>query len=116
MHIPQTLLVATMVWRNVLVFFHNLMIFVLVMMIWHVPVTWNTLLVIPGLLLLILNGLWVGILLGVIGTRFRDVPQLLGGIIQIMMFLTPVMWSRDILKGREAIAFVIDPNPFYHAV
>jgi ABC-type polysaccharide/polyol phosphate export permease len=115
-HISQTLLVATMVWRNVLVFFHNLMIFVLVMAIWRLPVTSNTLLFVPGLLLLALNGVWIGILLGVISTRFRDVPQLLGGIIQIMMFLTPVMWSRDILKGREAIAYVIDYNPFYHAV
>jgi lipopolysaccharide transport system permease protein len=116
MRIPQSLLVTTMVWRNVLVFFHNVVIFVLVMLIWQVPVTWNTLLVVPGLVLLALNGLWAGILLGVVGTRFRDMPQLLGGIVQIMMFLTPVMWSRDILKGREAIAYVIDVNPFYHAV
>src|SRR5215813_8198795 len=115
-HVPQTLLVATMVCRNVLVFFHNLLIFLVVMAIWRVPVTWDTLLVVPGLLLLALNGLWVGLLLGVVGTRFRDMSQLLGGAIQIMMFLTPVMWSRDILKGREAISYVIDYNPFYHAV
>jgi homopolymeric O-antigen transport system permease protein len=114
--LPQTLLVTTMVWRNVLVFFHNAMVFVIVMAIWKVPVTWNTLLVIPGLVLLALNGLWAGILLGIVGTRFRDMPQLLAGIVQIMMFLTPIMWSRDILKGREAISYVIDVNPFYHAV
>jgi ABC-type polysaccharide/polyol phosphate export permease len=26
------------------------------------------------------------------------------------------MWSRDMLKGREAIAYLIDYNPLYHAV
>jgi ABC-type polysaccharide/polyol phosphate export permease len=116
MRIPQTLLVATMVWRNILVFFHNLAIFVVVVLIWQVSVNWNTLLIFPGLVLLALNGMWVGILFGVISTRFRDVPQFLGGLIQVMMFLTPVMWSRDILRGREAIGYVIDYNPFYHAV
>lgn len=116
MRVPQTLLVMTMVWRNVLVFFHNIMVFVLVMLLWQVPVTWRTILFIPGLLLVALNGMWIGTLLGLVSTRFRDIPQLLGGLITIMMFLTPVMWSRDILKGREAIAYIIDINPLYHLV
>jgi ABC-type polysaccharide/polyol phosphate export permease len=116
MRISQTLLVVTMVWRNLLVFLHNLMIFVVVVLIWHVPVNWHTLLAVPGLVLLALNGLWVAILLGLVSTRFRDVPQLLSGLVTVLMFLTPVMWSRDILKGREAIAYVIDYNPFYYAI
>ena len=114
--IPQSLLVLTMVWRNVLVFFHNLMIFVVVVLLWRVPVTRDTVLAVPGLLLLALNAVWMATLLGLAGTRFRDIPQLLTGITTILMFLTPVMWSRDILKGREAVAYIIDYNPFYHAV
>jgi ABC-2 type transport system permease protein len=69
--IPQSLLVATMIWRNVIVLFHNLGVFVVVMLIWRVPVTWNTLLFLPGLVLLALNGLWVATLTGVISTRLR---------------------------------------------
>lgn len=114
MRIPQTLLVLIMIWRNVIVFFHNLTVFVVVMLLWKVPVTWNTFLFIPGLLLVSLNGWWMATVLGLVSARFRDVPQLLGGLTTIIMFLTPVMWSRDILKGREAIAYTIDVNPFYH--
>jgi ABC-2 type transport system permease protein len=116
MRIPLTLLVMTMVWRNLLVFAHNAMIFVIVMAIWQIPVTLSTPLFIPGLLLLALNGAWIGTLFGLVSTRFRDVPQLLTGLIMIMMFMTPVMWSRDILKGREAIAYIIDVNPLYHMI
>src|SRR3974390_1116509 len=75
--IPKTLLVISMVWRNVLVFFHNLAIFVFVMLIWQVPITWATPLFLVGLILLSLNGLWMGILVGLVATRFRDITQLL---------------------------------------
>jgi lipopolysaccharide transport system permease protein len=33
-----------------------------------------------------------------------------------MMFLTPVMWSRDILKGKELVSKIIDFNPLTHLV
>lgn len=114
--IPQTLLVSAMVWRNLIVFFHNMSVFVIVMLIWHVPITWSTLLVIPGILLLSLNGIWVGLLLGLITTRFRDLPQFIVGIMQIVMFLTPVMWSPEIFKGRQLMMRFIDLNPFYHII
>jgi len=114
--IPKTLLVISMVWRNILVFFHNLAIFILVMLIWQVPVTWSTPLFFVGLFLLVLNGLWVGILTGLLATRFRDITQLLNGIIMIVLFCTPVMWSRDTIKGRASISNFVDFNPFYHAV
>ena len=114
--VTKTLLVVSMVWRNVIVFFHNLAIFVLVMLIWQVPVTWSTPLFFIGLFLLSLNGLWVGILTGLVATRFRDITQLLNGVIMIVMFCTPVMWSRDTVKGRVFISHFIDSNPFYHAM
>ena len=113
---PLTLLVATMVWRNVIVFAHNLAVFAVVAILWKVPITWNTLLVIPGLLLLILNGMWIGLLVGIVATRFRDVPQLIGGILQILMFLTPVMWSPATLKGTEIVSYIINVNPLTHLV
>ncbi len=71
---------------------------------------------VPGLLLLALNGCWIAILLAIIGTRYRDVPQLLGGLVSIMMFLTPIMWSRDTLSRGLAIGYVIDLNPLFHLV
>jgi ABC-type polysaccharide/polyol phosphate export permease len=113
---PLTLLVATMVWRNLIVFAHNLAVFAFVALVWRVPITWNTLLLIPGLVVMTLNGIWIGLLIGMIATRLRDIPQLIGGILQVLMFLTPVMWSRSILKGGEAVSYIIDLNPLTHLV
>jgi ABC-type polysaccharide/polyol phosphate export permease len=114
--IPQSLLVATMVWRNVIVFLHNLMIFLIVMLLWDVPVTPATVLFVPGLVVVALNGCWMGLILALVGTRFRDVPQLLTGLVTILMFLTPVMWSPDIVQHNASIRYIIDINPFYHMV
>jgi ABC-type polysaccharide/polyol phosphate export permease len=114
--LSKTQLIATMVWRNIIVFFHNFLVFLIVMLIWRVPVSWATPLFVPGLLLVALNGCWIAMLLAIVGTRFRDIPQLLGGVVSIMMFLTPIMWSRDTLSRDSAIGYVIDVNPFYHFV
>jgi lipopolysaccharide transport system permease protein len=113
MRIPQTLLILTMVWRNVIVFFHNFVVFLVVMLLWRIPVTWATPLFIPGLVLVALNGCWMAIILAIVGTRFRDVPQLLGGLVTILMFLTPIMWSPGTLSRG---AYIVNINPLYHLV
>lgn len=114
--IPKTLLVAAMVWRNVIVFLHNLVIYAVVAVIWQVPVGWNVLLFIPGIVLLALNGVWVALLMGMVATRLRDIPQLIGGALQILMFLTPVMWTKDLLKGHAAVSVIVDLNPLTHLI
>jgi ABC-type polysaccharide/polyol phosphate export permease len=114
--IPQSLLIATMVWRNVIVFFHNLVIFLIVMLLWQIPVTWSTPLFLPGLALLALNGCWIALALAILGTRFRDIPQFLGGFVTILMFLSPIMWSRETVPKGSPISYIIDINPFYHLV
>jgi ABC-type polysaccharide/polyol phosphate export permease len=116
LRMPLSLLVTTMIWRNLIVFVHNLGVFAVVALLWKVSINWNTLLFIPGLVLLALNGVWMGLLVGMIATRLRDIPQLITGILQILMFLTPVMWSRDTLKGRELAGYIIDFNPLTHLV
>jgi lipopolysaccharide transport system permease protein len=51
--------------------------------------------------------------LGILCTRFRDILPIVGNIIQVAFFFTPVMWSPDILKDR---AWVADYNPLYHLI
>jgi ABC-type polysaccharide/polyol phosphate export permease len=112
--ISYTLLACATVWRNVIVFFHNLSVFVLICIYAGVSITWATLLTVPGLLLLSINGLWVAILLGVVCARYRDVQQLVSNLLQISLFLTPIFWSADQLTGRASM--LADYNPLYHLI
>jgi ABC-type polysaccharide/polyol phosphate export permease len=114
LRISYTLLACANVWRNVVLFFHNLSIYVLVCIYAGLGVSWATLLVIPGFALFCLNAVWITMLLGALCARYRDVQQLCGTLLQISLFLTPIFWSPDQLKGRTAVLAQL--NPMYHLV
>ena len=57
--------------------------------------------------------LWVGLLLGLVSARFRDVPQIVASVVQIAFFLTPIIWKPELLPER---ALLLDLNPFFHFV
>ena len=73
------------------------------------------LLAVPGLALVLVNGVWVAILLGMFCLRFRDVPQVVSSIMQISMLITPLFWPADTLTGIKRFVFV-DLNPLYHVL
>src|SRR5690606_28793550 len=76
-----------------------------------VHVNFYTLLIVPGLLLIYLNAFIYGMLLAMIGARYRDISQIIKSLVQVVFFVTPVMWSPSILSSRSQ--FFIDLNPFY---
>ncbi len=111
---PYSVLNFMTIWRNIILFFHNVIIVVVVIVALKVPVTWDTLLVIPGILIIAANGVWITMLLGMVGLRFRDMPPLVGNLVQIMMFVTPVFWFANQL-GASAQRY-IQLNPLLHLV
>ena len=114
LRISYTLLGSAVVWRNAIVFFHNLIIYVLVGIYAGISVNWASLLVIPGFALLCLNAVWIVVVLGTICARYRDFQQLVANILQVSLFLTPIFWSPDQLSGHTA--FFAQFNPLYHLI
>ena len=114
LRISYTLLACTTVWRNVIVFFHNIIIYVLVCIYSGTSITWATLLFIPGFVLFCANAIWIVALLGAVCTRYRDIQQLVVTLLQISMFLTPILWTPDQLKGRMVL--LANLNPLYHLI
>jgi ABC-type polysaccharide/polyol phosphate export permease len=114
LRISYTLLACAIVWRNVLVFLHNLSIYAVICLYAGVSISWAMLLAVPGLFLLCLNGLWISILLGAVCARYRDMQQLVNSLLQISMFITPILWSADQLKGRASALATY--NPLYHLI
>ena len=111
--LPLSIHVYRVVWRNLIVFAHNAVILVIVAVVFSIWPGWAGLLALPGLLLLCLNGVWIGLLLGLVSARFRDVPQIAASVTQVAFFLTPIIWKPELLPDR---AMVLDLNPFFHFV
>lgn len=112
---PLTLHVCRMVWRNVIIFFHNSVILVPVLYLFGTRPNFDIVWLPVGLLLIALNGIWVGIALGALCARFRDIPPIVGSLVQVVFFVTPIMWLPDILRAR-GITWLITINPVYHFI
>lgn len=93
MRMPFTVQVLRCVVRNAIVLAHNLVVPVGVFAIFD---TWpgiGALLSLPGLALWIVDGIAACFLLGSICARFRDVPPIVGSIMQIGFYITPIVWK-----------------------
>jgi ABC-type polysaccharide/polyol phosphate export permease len=108
-----SMLASAMVWRNLIVFFHNLLVYVLVAVIFQPPLSLETLLFIPGLALVAVNLMWIVILTGLLTARFRDIQQLVGMFLQISLFVTPVFWSPEQLGNHPML---VQANILFHLV
>jgi len=109
--LPLTIHVLRVVWKNQIIFAHNLVIVVIVLLFFPPPLSLNLLMFPIALMFVAINSVWLGILLGLICARFRDIPQIVGSLMQVALFVTPVMWKAEML-GRNIYAAQI--NPIFH--
>jgi lipopolysaccharide transport system permease protein len=112
-NLPMSVHVFRFVSKNFIMFLHNLLILLVVFIFCHVNVNLNTLYVIPGLILFMINVTWVSTLLGLFNARYRDVQQIIITSMTVLPFITPIFWERAFLKKHFWIANI---NPFYHAI
>jgi len=111
--IPLTIHVMRMVWRNFIIMMHGLpFLLILSLCLGNIPGP-EIFLALPGLLLLSANCVWIGVALGILCTRFRDVLPIVGNLLQVAFFFTPIMWTTDLLKDR---AWVAEFNPLHHLI
>lgn len=80
------------IYRNVLVLAHTAVIIPFGLVVFAVTPSWRLVEVPLGLLVLCINGLWICFLLGTISARFRDVPQIVANVVQVLFFVTPIFW------------------------
>jgi ABC-type polysaccharide/polyol phosphate export permease len=112
--LPFSLHAYRLVYRNLLILLHNFVIIPIVFAIFPQPITWLQVLELgAGLVLVLLNGVWVSILLGMISARFRDVPPIVGSIVQVVFFITPIFWPAAALGTNRWLA---EFNPIYAAI
>jgi ABC-2 type transport system permease protein len=112
---PISLHVYRLLWRQTLFFLHNLVIWLLLVIIFPQPLSASVLLAIPAFLLLLLNGCWLAVLAGIVATRFRDIPPIIASLTQLLFFMTPIVWSYDRLKSNPLSGY-IELNPVMHFV
>ena len=108
---PFTLYAIRVITRNLLVLAHNIPVILVVYAafdVWPGLLAWAAA---PGIMLWVVDGMAACLLLGAVCARFRDIPPIVGSVMQIAFFISPVIWKPELLKGPQAA--LLPFNPFY---
>jgi lipopolysaccharide transport system permease protein len=108
---PKGIFCLSVIFRQMMFFFHNFIILIFILLYFHCPMSWTALLLVPALLLVVITAYWLNMLLGIVCARFRDVPNIVQSIMQIMFFITPVMWIPQTLTQPDTRFWLVEANP-----
>jgi len=115
---PLSVHVYRLVWRQLLLFGHNLIIYFILLAVFRIQIHWTIFTAFVALALLALNGAWVAIVFGIVSTRFRDIRPILESVVQLLFFMTPIVWMTDTIVqngGKYADrARLAELNPLFH--
>lgn len=100
-----------MIARNLIIWVFNMAIYLLILVAFRIMPDWHFLMALPGFVLFLINGAWMGLAAGILSTRYRDIPQVIANAVQVLFFVTPVFWSVAALPTRPAF---VEWNPVHH--
>lgn len=107
---PVSLYLFKTVFRNIIVMLHNVVIVILALLVFSTH--WGVHMVgfFPAYILVVLNLFFIGIIIALVNTRFRDIEQIINSILTVMFFLTPVLWDANMLGEHHYMLYF---NPFF---
>jgi len=108
MRVNLFIFVFRVLWRNVLVFLHQFAVAGVVVVLTDRPSTTLLSLAAIGVFFMFVQGFWIIPVLGLLGTRFRDLQPITTNLLQVLFFVTPVLWAPSALGPHQWIA---DINP-----
>ena len=111
--LPYSVYVCRFMWSKTIIFAHNFVIYLGIVIYFKLQPGGAVFCAMPGFILILLNGALTSLYVGMVSARFRDVPQLIASIVQIIFFMTPIMWKPELLGSKSVLMTF---NPFYHLV
>lgn len=111
--LPLTAHVTRVVWRNLLILAHNAVILLPIALLQGKTTFVGLLSIVAGVAVLGLTSVWVGLILGALCARFRDIPPIVANVTQIVFFMTPILWHPEVLGNRVWLATA---NPAFHFI
>lgn len=102
-YIPAPIFVLRVMYRQLLILGHNLLIYPVIALLLSLPMNRNILLFFPALMLVTLNLILISLLISILCARFRDMSPILSSIMSLLFFVTPIIWQLEQLPERRKI-------------
>lgn len=112
--VPLTVHVLRRLWCNFILFLHNFVIILIVLILFGQDRPLPSVYFIPALLAVVALLFFLSVILGIVCTRFRDIAQIVAVFLQLAYFFTPIFWMKKVLSGKYLL--VTELNPFYHMI
>jgi lipopolysaccharide transport system permease protein len=107
--IPKTGFAVRMVMRNLIILAHNLPVLLIALYWFDVTIGADWWLSLVALVIAGFNAILVGASLGALCARYRDVPMIVSNLMQVLFFVTPILWKPEQLGERARL--IVDINP-----
>ena len=108
--------VYAMLYRAVLVLAHDAVIIIVVLAIFRPPLGLDLWRIVPGFAVVLIAGFCVSYLLAMLCARYRDVILFTSTMMQLMFYVTPVLWRHDFLPLQYARIIHFNPFAAYLAI
>jgi lipopolysaccharide transport system permease protein len=108
-YFPRMVIPISSVLSGLIDFGFGFVVLIGLMIYYRIPPTWTILFLPAFLLLAIITALGFGLWLSALNVRYRDINYLVPYIIQIWMYLTPVIYSVTLIP--EQFRFLLALNP-----
>jgi len=114
-NMPILIHVMRMVHRNLIIFLHNSAIIPIIWLVypWHIGI--QSLLAPVGLLIVYVAVVSGSMVVSMICVRYRDVPPVMTSVLQLLFFVSPIIWVPENIKGGELFV-ALNPVAYLLAV
>jgi lipopolysaccharide transport system permease protein len=114
-NMPLLIHVMRMVHRNLIIFLHNIAVIPFIWLAYPWPVGLQNLLSVAGLGLVYVFVVSASVIVSMICVRYRDVPPVMSSVLQLLFFVSPIIWEPSKIKGGE-LAVALNPMAYLLAV
>lgn len=105
---PILIHVMRMVQRNLIIFLHNMAVIPIIWLIIPWKIGFEALLCLPGLAIVYVFIVSASTIISIICVRYRDIPPVVGAVLQLLFFISPIIWVPSKMRGGE---LVVELNP-----
>ena len=113
---PISLYVWRLLARQLICLAHNLLFLAILWLVIQRPLPSGALAAVPGLILLIMALVGAIFALGTLCARFRDIPQLVTSVLQVLFLVTPIIWHPARLATSPWSEALFYANPIYDLI
>ena len=106
------ILIFRFVFFHLIILAHNLLVVVGVWVVFSLNPGVALLMFIPGLFLAVLTAFSLAASVAILGTRFRDIEQIVLSVLQLLFFASPILWMPRLI-GEDSLILRLNPIAYF---